>query len=68
MILGGFVVFVLLLVTSTASEGADLSRTCKFTTGPKTGQTQRFPTAQPIPVGSPCWDGGPNSGVAVAEE
>lgn len=34
----------------------DVSRTCLFVTGPRTGQTQTYPNAKPIALGSSCQD------------
>ena len=48
----------------------NLSLTCKYTSGPKAGQKQSFAGVAgvtPVPVGSPCWDGGQNRGVAVPD-
>ncbi len=45
-----------------------LTRTCQFNAGPRAGQTQSYPEAQPIPVGSPCQDGQGSTGLAIAEQ
>jgi hypothetical protein len=47
-----------------------MSLTCKYTTGPKAGQTQNFSGVQgaiPAPVGGPCGDGQGSIGTAVAD-
>jgi hypothetical protein len=49
---------------------AGMSTTCRFTNGPRLGQTQNFagfPGITPIPLGSPCTDGAGSTGFAVAD-
>jgi hypothetical protein len=49
---------------------AGISTTCRFTNGPRLGQTQNFagfPGVTPIPVGSPCTDGAGSTGFAIAD-
>jgi len=54
---------------STPVPGGGLSsRTCQFTKGPRTGRTQFFPQAQPIPLGSSCNDGLTSSGISVPDK
>ena len=55
----------------TKQATSTLSRTCKYTSGPKAGQKQYFPPHIPIitaQIGQPCGDGMGNFGVAVADE
>lgn len=54
-------------VKPVAAKPAPTSRTCKYSAGPKSGQVQYFPDAQPISIGSPCEDGVGSFGVAVAD-
>src|SRR5262249_15830090 len=44
------------------------SNTCKFNSGPRAGQTQRYPGFPPIPIGSPCYDGMGSTGTAVNDD
>lgn len=45
-----------------------LSSTCRFSQGPRAGQTQDYRgQVQPIPVGSPCTDGQGSYGVAIPD-
>ncbi len=53
--------------TAPVPGGQQVSTTCKFTQGPRAGQTQSFPGAKPIPVGTACNDGKGNAGAAVAD-
>ena len=50
-----------------STVGAAQSRTCKYTSGPKTGQTEFFPAAMPENIGGACWDGISSQGVAVPD-
>lgn len=51
-----------------AVASGQMSSTCQFTQGPRAGQVQSYMgRTQPIPVGSPCTDGGQNSGTAVPD-
>ncbi len=63
-------VIVLALSVSWTSEiaSAQTSQTCQFSSGPKSGQRQYFPTAAPVAIGSPCWDGVSSHGAAIADE
>jgi hypothetical protein len=58
--------------TRTAVGGVDMpagmSLSCRYTAGPKSGQTQSFlgiPGFRPVPLGSPCTDGQLSSGISV---
>jgi hypothetical protein len=45
------------------------SLTCKYTSGPKAGQTQNFdgvPGIVPVPIGAPCTDAQGSLGIAIA--
>jgi hypothetical protein len=48
----------------------DYSTTCKFTIGPRAGQTQYYPPGMPglipVVVGGPCTDGAGSMGYAIA--
>jgi hypothetical protein len=49
----------------------EMSRTCKYTNGPRAGQIQYFPPSIPIvpaPVGYPCNDGAGSYGVAIKDQ
>jgi hypothetical protein len=51
------------------SLGSGMTLTCRFTSGPRTGQTQDYSGVAgvaPVPVGSPCTDGVSSNGVAIA--
>lgn len=55
--------------TAVAQSTSGTTLTCRFTSGPLAGTTKDFtgvPGAVPAAIGSPCTDGGPNSGIAVA--
>ena len=43
-----------------------MSTLCKFTAGPRAGQTQDYAPMQAIPVGSACHDGAGSTGTVVA--
>ena len=49
----------------TSSERS--SHTCRFTSGPLRGRTQKLPNQSPTKVGSTCSDGLTSSGVTVAD-
>ena len=51
---------------SQGGAAGPLSNTCKFTTGPRAGQTQDYAPMAPISVGVPCHDGQGSTGVVVA--
>lgn len=53
-------------VVAKDNNNGGLSTLCKFTAGPRTGQTQDYAPLAPLPVGSPCQDGVASSGVIVA--
>jgi hypothetical protein len=65
---GSVAAALLALLLSAASLSAEMTNTCKFTRGPRTGETQRYPQHDPIAVGSPCHDGRGSSGVAISEK
>jgi hypothetical protein len=53
--------------SSSASQGMTL--TCRFTGGPRAGQTQDYsgvPGAKPAKIGSPCTDGVSSNGIAIS--
>lgn len=53
------------------SASAQESHTCRFTAGPRAGETQYFPPGPgvtPAPVGAPCADGMGSTGYAVPDE
>jgi hypothetical protein len=52
--------------SSTPAASAARSTLCKFTSGPRTGQTQDYAPQPALPIGTPCWDGTSSSGVVVA--
>ena len=61
-------------VPSPAAEGSQaqgatqqLTRTCQFNRGPRTGKSITFLAAAPVPVGSSCTDGVSSTGSAVAD-
>src|SRR5437667_29553 len=43
-----------------------LGNACKFTAGPRSGQTQDYSQLPPLPLGSPCQDGQGSTGTVVA--
>jgi len=48
-----------------AGAKPQLSTLCKFTAGPRAGQTQDYAPMQAIPVGSPCQDGAGSTGTVI---
>jgi len=44
----------------------ETSTLCRFTSGPRAGQTQDYAPQAAIPVGSSCWDGISSSGTVVS--
>lgn len=44
------------------------STICKFTVGPRAGTTLDYAPMKAIPVGTGCQDGGPSSGVVIADD
>jgi Flp pilus assembly protein TadD len=54
---------------SSGGNPVDMSRTCRFSTGPKAGQIQHFGVeVQPALVGSTCTDGQGSFGRAIRDE
>lgn len=62
----GAIALLACVAGTNAQVPTGLSRTCQFTYGPKAGQTETFPQAWPVPIGSPCTDGILSFGVAIA--
>ena len=58
---------VLLLPYASAVDAQLWTKCCRFTNGPKAGQTQCFPQAAAVQVGGYCQDGILSSGHAVAD-
>src|SRR5437764_732215 len=58
-------VFVFVSVASTQVFGQGMGNACKFTAGPRSGQTQDYSQFPPLPLGSPCQDGAGSTGVVV---
>jgi hypothetical protein len=53
-------------------DAEELSTTCKFTAGPRAGQTKHWPRntpgLTPARVGDPCHDGQGSTGYAIEDE
>lgn len=47
-------------------QSAGTSTLCRFNNGPRSGTSVDYAPQAPIPIGSPCHDGGTSSGVVVA--
>jgi hypothetical protein len=65
-----YIAFATLAAGTIPATAQQMSLTCKYTAGPKAGQTQNFagiPGARPTTVGSPCGDGQGSFGTAVAD-
>lgn len=54
-----------LCLWSAGAAAQQMSTICKFTAGPRAGQTQDYAPMAPIPVGSPCQDGAGSTGVVI---
>lgn len=59
------VLLCLLLLGTVETASAQVSNTCFFVQGPRTGQTQFFAGFPPIPLGTACNDGISSRGFAV---
>lgn len=53
--------------TPTPTPTVKTSRTCKYKSGIKAGELQYFGDIDPVPIGSPCEDGGGSSGIVVPD-
>lgn len=60
------VLAIFLAVPASGQSGSGKSTLCRFTSGPRNGQTQDNAQMGPIPIGSPCADGAGSIGVIVA--
>jgi hypothetical protein len=61
-----FLVMVVILAVPSVN-GGQLTNTCNYTSGPKAGKTERFPTFPPQPVGTLCFDGADSRGVTIPD-
>jgi hypothetical protein len=52
---------------TSAQPTTQTTRACRFTSGPDTGQTRRFPRAKPFLVGAPCYNLKGDHGLGVPE-
>lgn len=50
---------------SVAAVAQEKSTLCHFENGPRAGETQDYAPRDPIPVGSPCYDGQGSTGHVV---
>lgn len=48
------------------NAAAATSTLCRFTSGPRSGETQDYPQRQPLPIGTPCQDQQGSSGTIAA--
>jgi hypothetical protein len=53
---------------SKSSDSTQKSTLCKFTAGPRKGETEDYAPRDPIPVGSACNDGAGSSGRVIASK
>ena len=62
-----FAATVSLTVPVSAQPNSEKSTLCRFTSGPRRGETQDFAPREPLPVGSACNDGQGSVGRIVAK-
>lgn len=46
----------------------EMTNTCKFTSGPREGESERYAQLDSLPVGVPCHDGRGSRGITVSEK
>jgi hypothetical protein len=56
------------LGASYQQESEGVSTLCRFTSGPRAGQTQDYAPQPAIPIGSPCHNGSTSYGVVVGPD